>query len=119
MSHLTIAFVHGMLIDHIFTQESDGDPSLIIALSNEATLGNVMQANYCLIPPLQGPPVPLPHTTATKTWMRSLVFAHAAVPAAFLEPEVSANPPMVYYSYIMTCTYMYMHRNVNMYSALH
>ena len=108
MSQLTLAFVHGMLTDHIFTQESDGDPSLIIALSNEATLGNIMRTNHCLIPPLRGPPVPLPHTTATKTWMRNLVFANVAAPAAFLEPEVSANPPMVYQHV----------RNVNMYSAL-
>ena len=98
-----------MLTDHIFTQESDGDPSLIIALCNEATLGNIMRTNHCLIPPLRGPPVPLPHTTAIKTWMRNLVFANAAAPARMLEPDVSPNPPMVYHGYIMTCTYMYMH----------
>ena len=46
MPQQTLAFVQGMLTDHFFTQESDGDPSIIIVINNEATSGNVIGTNH-------------------------------------------------------------------------
>ena len=104
MSHITRAFVHGM---YFSTQEMETDPALVIALSDEAELGNVMATAHCLIQPLQGPPVPNANTQATKLWLRNVVFANAAARARDLEPAVAPNPPMVCHSYIMTCSCMH------------
>ena len=104
MSHITRAFVHGM---YFFTQKVETDPELVIALNDEAELGNVMGTAHCLVQPLQGPSVPHPNTQATKLWLRTIVFANTAAPARELEPSVPANPPMVCHSYIMTCTCMH------------
>ena len=80
---------------HCLLQEADGDPTLIVVLSDEAMLGQVLQVIPNPIPPLPRPPPRDPHTAALRKWFLDLVFQRTAPPAAVLQPNLEPNPPMV------------------------
>ena len=72
--------------------EAEEDPAIIIVLSDEAMLGQILSLPNCPIPPHgRGPS---PNTAAVKQWARSLVATHCRAVGAVLEPEAAANPPL-------------------------
>ena len=77
----------------VFTPvEAEEDPAIIIVLSDEAMLGQILSLPNCPIPPRgRGQS---PNTAAVKQWARSLVATHCRAVGAVLEPEAAANPPL-------------------------
>ena len=80
---------------HSLLQEADGDPTLLVVLSDEVMLGHVLRVVPNPIPPLARPPPRDPNTAALRKWFLDLVFQTTAPPAAVLEPHLEPNPPMV------------------------
>ena len=74
--------------------EADGNPTLIVVLSDEAMLGQVLQVIPNPIPPLPRLPPSDPNTAALRKWFLNLVFQRTAPPAAVLQPNLEPNPPM-------------------------
>ena len=85
-------------------QELQNDPSILVALSDEAILARVVQDQHSIIPPLPGPPVPLQFTKAVKSWFSALVEKHLKASYDELVPKLkTGNPPLVSDPYVNFC----------------
>ena len=75
--------------------EFEADPSIIVVLTDEATLGQILAlpVPHNIIPRLGGGGGPHPNTAAVKLWFRNLVAVHCRTVAADLKPQLTANRP--------------------------